>query len=522
MKLKKIPHEAYQALEDIVGKDYVTEDPSITQAYSRCETGMPIEKRPEAVILPDSTEQIQAIYRLANQHKFCVIPIGTMLIISCVPFERNKLYVTVDPKRMNHFQIDERNMFAVVEPYVTFGQLQVEAMKRGLDCYISGAGCQISVLANLVFQGAGIHGYRLGMGNRSMLAMEWVLPNGELLRTGSLTVPNAGFFWGEGPGPDFRGVLKGIWGFAGGIGMCTRIAIKLFPWHGPKTLPMEGISPEKICKLPPDQFKFFILSYPSFEKAIEAIYQIGRAEIAGKCTFWASTWFIFLTALSQEELFRLTRSNIYLDALSRSVVVLLEAHTSKKQLAYEEKILRDIVAETGGHFLPDDINQWYSDRISAELVRTNLISRLWRATGRFTPLKIGGDSLDHAIEIHKSTLEKVKKFVQSEKLVMNCEGEGMWINPYDLCHSGHAESALASDGDNGMFVAGKLALECFYDDIQHERHTLLGSLEPLLQETGRVMGNFHLIVKEVLKAFDPNNISNPPWPINTEKEDEEV
>ena len=47
-------------------------------------------------------------------------------------------------------------MFAVVEPYVVAAQLQAEAMKKGLNNHISGAGAGTSVLANACcFQGGG-------------------------------------------------------------------------------------------------------------------------------------------------------------------------------------------------------------------------------------------------------------------------------------------------------------------------------------------------------------------------------
>ncbi|MHA1648650.1 MAG: FAD-binding oxidoreductase, partial [Candidatus Helarchaeota archaeon] len=156
------------ALKNVVGEKWFSNDPVILQAYSRTRTGLPIEGFPEAVLLPKSTEEVQDIFRLANRYTFRVIPVGSFYFMTCVPMKPD--YVLIDPKRMDKLWIDEKNMYAVVEPYVTFAQLQTEAMKKGLSCYISGAGSQISVLANMVFQGAGLHGYRYGLANRCMLA----------------------------------------------------------------------------------------------------------------------------------------------------------------------------------------------------------------------------------------------------------------------------------------------------------------------------------------------------------------
>jgi len=46
------------------------------------------------------------------------------------------------------------------------------------------------------------------MGYRNILSMEWVLPTGEILRTGSRSYSGCSPFWGEGPGPDLRSKSK--------------------------------------------------------------------------------------------------------------------------------------------------------------------------------------------------------------------------------------------------------------------------------------------------------------------------
>ena len=97
----------YKLLSNIIGEKWISRDPAILSAYSRVRTGLPLEKMPECVILPELTEQIQAIYRLANKHKFKIIPTGSFYFISCVPARNN--YVTIDPKRMNKFYINEKN-----------------------------------------------------------------------------------------------------------------------------------------------------------------------------------------------------------------------------------------------------------------------------------------------------------------------------------------------------------------------------------------------------------------------------
>ena len=52
--------------------------------------------------------------------------------------------IQFDLRRMDKIlEIDEKNLFAVVEPYVICAQLQAEAMKRGLNINIIGAGARL-------------------------------------------------------------------------------------------------------------------------------------------------------------------------------------------------------------------------------------------------------------------------------------------------------------------------------------------------------------------------------------------
>jgi len=49
--------------------------------------------------------------------------------------------ILLDLRRMNRIiEINEKNMYAVVEPYVISAQLQAELMKRGFHFNVKGAG----------------------------------------------------------------------------------------------------------------------------------------------------------------------------------------------------------------------------------------------------------------------------------------------------------------------------------------------------------------------------------------------
>ncbi len=176
----------YNEMVNILGPNYVSDDPAVTQAYSRdCYAVSTLRRRsPEFIVLPGSTEDMQQILELANRYRFPYSVIGTgflfVLIGAVKPY-----WCLIDTKRLNRLEIDEKNMYAIIEPYVTHAQLHAESMKRGLFMGTPEAGSQTSNLANHVFQG--LHGtcYRTGYAPRNILGLEWVLPNGNVLRTGS-------------------------------------------------------------------------------------------------------------------------------------------------------------------------------------------------------------------------------------------------------------------------------------------------------------------------------------------------
>ena len=108
--------------EDIVGPENICGDPAIMPSYHCSEIG--------AVILPKDTEEVQAIVKLCNRYKIDFTAMSTGFTGCHMP--KGSIYL--DLRRMNHIiEINEKNMYAVVEPYVTSAELQAELMKRGLN-----------------------------------------------------------------------------------------------------------------------------------------------------------------------------------------------------------------------------------------------------------------------------------------------------------------------------------------------------------------------------------------------------
>jgi len=246
-----LSREVYRALEDIVGAEYISDDPALLDTYIYPQNATSIHLGPyyhvytprgACVTLPATVEEVQGIVKVCNKYKVKYKASATFW--GGMGYPSHNDVVQIDMRRFNHIvQMDKKNMFAVVEPYVIGATLQAEAMKLGMNTHLIGAGSSCSPLASAIgFAGAGPDSLYMAKGGENILGAEWVMPDGNIVRTGSLGA-GLGWFTGEGPGPGIRGIIRGALGTRGAMGVFTKVALKLYPWPGPATLPVYGKIP---------------------------------------------------------------------------------------------------------------------------------------------------------------------------------------------------------------------------------------------------------------------------------------
>ncbi len=276
--------EIYKEFEEIVGIGNISEEPVVLETY-RCVAAQssahygPYDQRtptPQAVLLPGSTEEVQKIVLLCNKHGIHFKASTTFW--SAQGYIGSDNAIQLDMRRMNKIEVDAKNQLAIIEPYAIAAAIQAETMKHGMTCNIQGAGGSTSTLASTAgWQGPGPSSIFTGTNYDNMLSAEWVLPNGEILRTGSAGSGD-GWFCGEGPGPSLRAIVRGVAGTAGDMGVCTKLAIKLSPWPGPTYLPSTGAPPSYKADLY-ENFKYYTLCFPTWEAWAEAVRMIHENRI---------------------------------------------------------------------------------------------------------------------------------------------------------------------------------------------------------------------------------------------------
>ncbi len=500
-----------KAFQAAVGEGNVSDSPATVNAYygdwlPPKTLGMSVP--PEFVVLPDGTMETQAVVKICNRFKVPFIPVGSnQWSLTSAPNRPGT--VIIDPKRMGSIlEIDEKNMYAVIEPLTTLAQLHAEANKRGLYIGSPEASAQSSAMAGHLFQGMWGVGHRLGVAYRNILGLEWVLPNGEILRTGSFSQDADCGFWGEGPGPDLRGMLRGYAGAMGGVGVVTRMAVKLHPYPGPKVWPCEGRIPNQTSTLPEDRFKWYLVKYNSLEEAVKFMYEVGKAEIGGVVQKWPTVYYIWWWANSNEEYWETWKKRVFQDNVKNAVGVCLWGFTSSKQLEYEKRVLEDIIKETGGKSVSQEVFDMWVPRTANNWIRDTNGSRMMRPSGTFLALRLPTDTLQSSIGVCKLGYEWVNKFTPP---ILDSDGPD-WIGGYDFGHFGFAETDFPVEKraeDLGDLMNKLLAMT--KEDLQHGIENGVG---PFLGGGYHAMAGpvfkYDKLLKGIKKAIDPNVVSNPP------------
>ncbi|MFX0140527.1 MAG: FAD-binding oxidoreductase, partial [Candidatus Hodarchaeota archaeon] len=168
-------------LQKIVGEEWVTDRPEELIIYSKDMTENEPSK-PEVVVMPKTTEEVQKIVKLANEKKIPITPYvaGANVGGLAIP---TKGGILIDLKRMDQIlEVDESNMYAIVEPGVTFGHLKklLEDDYPQLRYSYPMAPPFTSVVCNALLSGLGNLSYRYGSMSDMVSGLEVVLPTGEI------------------------------------------------------------------------------------------------------------------------------------------------------------------------------------------------------------------------------------------------------------------------------------------------------------------------------------------------------
>jgi len=146
---------------------------------------------PDVAVLPESTEEVVAVVRVAAEHRVPVVPRGMAsgMAAASVPFSGG---IALSLTRMNRIlEIDEVNRTARVEAGVVTADLQAEVEKRGLFYPPDPASNRQSTIGgNIACNAGGPRCLKYGVTGDYVLGLTVVLADGRVLQTGGKAIKN--------------------------------------------------------------------------------------------------------------------------------------------------------------------------------------------------------------------------------------------------------------------------------------------------------------------------------------------
>ena len=203
-------------LRAAVGEDGLILSESQLQTYE-CDGLTNFRVLPAAVVLPRSAQQVQDVVRFCARHKIPFVSrgAGTGLSGGALPATGG---IVISLARMNRIlEVDIRNRFVVVEPGVINAHVTQRVAPYGYFYAPDPSSQSVCTIGgNVAENSGGAHCLKYGFTVTHVLALEAVLPSGEIVQMGSPTLDT--------PGYDLPGIFVGS---EGTLGVTTKITLRI-------------------------------------------------------------------------------------------------------------------------------------------------------------------------------------------------------------------------------------------------------------------------------------------------------
>ena len=449
---------AINELKKIIAPEKVltSREDMLSYAYD----GTPLlQQLPEAVVIPETAEQISAILRLANREGFPVVPrgSGTGLSGGAIPVRGSVVILMSDWNRI--LEIDKANLTAWVQPGVRTQDFQRAAQEQGLF-YPPDPGSQAicTIGGNVAENAGGLRGLKYGVTRDYVMGVEMVLPDGTVMMNGGKNVKNVA-------GYNLRDLIVGS---EGTLGIFTRVLLKLIP--------------------KPAASKTMLALFDSLEQAAQSVSDIIAAHII-PCTME------FLDATTIRCVEDFAHIGLPTDA---GALLLLESDGHPGQVADESAKMEEILKRNKATEIKVARNDAEADRLKT--ARRAAFSAL----ARIRPTTILEDAT-----VPRSELARLVNTVTG------------LAAKYDLMvgNFGHAgdgnmhPTVLTDERDKDEMER----VELFFDELYEETLRLGGTITgehgvglAKKKYLEKMMSRPEMqVMRSIKKALDPNNILNP-------------
>jgi len=446
-----------EKLKEIVGAENVLIEPEKVEPYGA--DAVKEKFPPEAVVFPETTEQVSKILRLANEFLFPVTARGGGVGYTggAVPVDGG---IVVGTDRMNKIiEVKPDDLYVICQPGITTFALQQAVEKYGLLFPPDPASYKDSFIGgNIAENAGGMRTPKYGVTKHSVLGLEVVTATGEIIRTGGRTVKNVVGF-------DLTGLMCGSEGL---LGIITEATLKLLPMpEATSTVRASFKTMEEACKV---LTKF----------TPEGLLPMAMEVIDRNC----------VGAIEQNYAFGLSP-----DA---GAILLVAVDGAKEQVGKDSKLIEKILSENGGFDVLRAKNKDDEDK-------------LWDVRRAISPslMKYGTLKINEDVVVPRSKVPELISKVEEigrnhDTFVANFghAGDGN-IHVNFMCNREDADSiararqcvreTFALSVELGGSISGEHGIgyvKAAYLDMAIDKPTLE-------------------VMKGIKKVFDPNGILNP-------------
>ncbi len=234
--------QTINALQTIVGLERVSVTEVDRAQHARDQSAHPAHP-PDIVVWPQTTAEVSAVLRHANQVGIPVVAwgAGSSLEGNPIPVRGG---IVLDFQRMNQIlEIHGHDFQVTVQPGVLYKDMNKTLARQGLF-FAPDPGANASIGGMVANNASGIRTVKYGATRDNVLALEVVLANGEVIRTGSRSIKQSS-------GYDLTHLFVGS---EGTLGVVTEATLRLAPI--------------------PEHFSAVIAAFPTVRAAAEAVFNI--------------------------------------------------------------------------------------------------------------------------------------------------------------------------------------------------------------------------------------------------------
>ena len=436
-------------------EEKVTTNKALLEQHGRNEAYFPVTP-PDSVVFPESTADVAAIVKICAEHNCPVIAYGTGTSL-----EGHQLAIkggiSLDMSKMNKvLAVHDEDMDAVVQPGVTREQLNEDLRATGLFFPVD-PGANASLGGMAATRASGTTAVRYGTMRENVMALEVVLADGRIIRTGSRARKSAAGY----------DLTKLFVGSEGTLGIITELTLRL-----------QG-QPEAISAA--------TCAFPDIESAVNTVIATIQMGIP-------------MARIEFVDEMMVRGFNLYQGSQMPEVPHLfVEFHGSPDGVKEQAESFGEIVADMGGTDFkwsekPEDRNALWKMRHNA-----------YYAHKALQPEK---PALSTDICVPISRLAEAVKFAR-------LEGERLNLMVSILGHvgDGNFHCAVSFDPDNAVEHA---AVKEFLHNLNQQALELdgtvtgehgvgVGKMKYMQGEHGEALQ----VMRDIKKTLDPQNILNP-------------